>query len=302
MKTVDSLRNFTRSGFQLHKHPWLSMAIIMFTSIISMIISTNLLFRIIGISPDSKTGNFAQGMLFHVLTGFIIAPLILHLPKGKRKYGQYLQDIGLIGDQPVIKLVLLGLSCYVFLAISQASASIIYRFLEGKPITLSFIQGVVTISEDASSLLGAIPSMFEEVGFRGIALTVFLSRYSERDSIVFSSIGFSLMHLLNLVFGREFVWVMGQLIWAFTIGLFYGYVFVRTRSLLPSMIVHYLGNAFIDSLTGYMQSNASTGTEVLYGITLTLGVVPTVLMVLWARFFISQWLPDDIEESHKEHL
>jgi membrane protease YdiL (CAAX protease family) len=104
------------------------------------------------------------------------------------------------------------------------------------------------------------------------------------------------MHLSNLAFGRELVWVMGQLIWTFTIGLFYGYVFVRTQSLMPSMIVHYLSNAFIDSLTGYMQSNASTGTEALYGITLTLGVVPTVLMVLWARFFISKWLSDGIEE------
>ena len=49
------------------------------------------------------------------------------------------------------------------------------------------------------------------------------------------------------------------------------------------------------------QINASAGTEVLYGITLTLGVVPTVLMVLWARFFISQWLPDGFKELHIEY-
>jgi membrane protease YdiL (CAAX protease family) len=131
--------------------------------------------------------------------------------------------------------------------------------------------------------------MFEEVGFRGIVLTVFLNSYSERKSIIFSSIGFSLMHLLNLAMGRELVWVIGQLIWSFTIGLFYGYVFVRTRSLLPPMIVHYLSNAFIGSLTGYMQSSASARTEALYGVILTLGIVPTFLMIIWTRFFLEKW-------------
>jgi membrane protease YdiL (CAAX protease family) len=298
-KEIEQMKSYTIDSktYQLHKHPWLSMLAIMFTTIISIIISSKLLFGILGISPNSKISNLTQPMLFHILTGFIIAPLILHLPKGKTTYRQYLRDIGLSGEQEVIKLVLLGVSCYFFLAISQASASIIYRFFEGNPITLSFIQGVITISEDASSLLATIPSMFEEVGSRGIVLTVFLNSYSERKSIIFSSIGFSLMHLLNLAMGRELVWVIGQLIWSFTIGLFYGYVFVMTRSLLPPMIVHYLSNAFIGSLTGYMQSSASTRIEALYGVILTLGIVPTVLMILWARYFISEWL--DIKDDSK---
>ncbi len=101
------------------------------------------------------------------------------------------------------------------------------------------------------------------------------------------------MHLLNLASGRELVWVMGQVVWAFILGLFYGYVFVRTRSLLPPMIVHYLGNVFIGSLTGYMQSRASIEMQALYGIIFSLGIVPTTLMILWTRFFVvkmaDQW-------------
>jgi membrane protease YdiL (CAAX protease family) len=76
------------------------------------------------------------------------------------------------------------------------------------------------------SVLVSFPSIFEEVAPRGIALTVFLSKSSERKSIIFSSIGFGLMHVLNLTMGRKLVWVVGQVIWAFTIGLLYGYVFV----------------------------------------------------------------------------
>ena len=112
------------------------------------------------------------------------------------------------------------------------------------------------------------------------------------------------MHLLNLAMGRDLVWVIGQVIWAFTIGLFYGYVFVKTRSLLPSMIVHYLGNVFISSLAGYIQSRASIEIQALYGVVFSFGVVPVTLMILWARFFISRWLPGggdtgrlDVEEA-----
>jgi membrane protease YdiL (CAAX protease family) len=137
----------------------------------------------------------------------------------------------------------------------------------------------------------SIPSAFEEVAFRGIVLTVFLKKFSERNSILFSSLGFGMVHLLNLIMGRELIWVLGQVVWAFCIGLFYGYVFVRTKSLLPSMIVHYLGNVFIGSLTGYLQSQASVEMQTLYGVIFSLGIIPTALMILWARFFINHWLP-----------
>ncbi len=131
-------------------------------------------------------------------------------------------------------------------------------------------------------------------------MTVFLSKYSERKSIIFSSLGFGLIHVLNLLNGADLVWVMGQIIWAFTIGLFYGYVFVRTHSLLPPMIVHYLGNVFISSLTGYMQSRASIEIQTLYGVIFSLGVVPVTFMILWTRFFSSRWLPGGGNYANKD--
>jgi hypothetical protein len=99
------------------------------------------------------------------------------------------------------------------------------------------------------------------------------------------------MHMFNLLNGADLVWVLGQVVYAFTIGLFYGYVFVQTRSLLPSMIVHYLGNVFISSLVGYIQTRASIEIQVLYGIIFSIGIVPTILIIVWSRFFSSNWLP-----------
>jgi len=175
----------------------------------------------------------------------------------------------------------------------------VYRFSEGLPINGIFIWQVFELSGDIPSLVFSFPSAFEEVAFRGIVLTVFIGKYSERKSIIFSALGFGLMHLLNLTNGRELVWVMGQVVWAFTLGLFYGYVFVKTKSLLPPMIVHYLGNVFISSLTGYMQARASIEIQALYGVFLSLGVVPTTLMILWTRFFTSKWMPDNANRDYR---
>lgn len=221
-------------------------------------------------------------------------PFVLRLPKGRRTFRQYLDDIGISKIQPFAPLLLLAISCTLILALSQAASSFIYRLFEGLPISGRFIREVFDLSSlhpsNSPDILLALPSVFEEVAFRGVALTVFLSKYSERKSIVFSSIGFALMHLLNLTSGRELVWVLGQLVWSFILGLFYGYVFARTKSLLPSMIVHFLGNATINTLSGYMLSQAPIETEVLYQIIFSFGILPTTLMILWTRFFTSRWL------------
>jgi membrane protease YdiL (CAAX protease family) len=281
--------------FRLCERPWLSLLAVMLTFVLSIGITGTVIFGLIGLPEDSPAVQFAQGISYHFLTILILAPLVLRLPKGKRSFKQYLDDIGLSRLQPFVRLVMLGLSSYVILALAQISASFVYRLIEGLPINGSFARQVFDLSGDlpprSLSLLISFPSIFEEAVFRGIVLTVFLNKYSERQSIVFSSIGFGLIHALNLLNGADFVWTLGQIVWAFLIGLFYGYVFVRTRSLLPSMIVHYLGNVFIGSLVGYIQARASIEIQVVYGVIFSLGIVPVIFMILWTRFFSSRWLP-----------
>jgi len=286
-----------KKSFRLYEHPWLSLLAVIVTIILSNILSAILIFGVLRFSRESATGQFAMGVSYQILTVFVFVPFVLHLPKGKRLFRQYLDDIGLTQMRPFFQLLLLGLSCYLILALSQAAASFVYRFLEGQPINEIFIRRVFDLSDDLNlhypSLLISFPSIFEEAVFRGIVLTVFLRRYSEQKAIIFSALGFGLMHALNLVNGADLVWTLGQIVWAFIIGLFYGYVFIRTRSLLPSMIVHYLGNVFISSLVGYIQSKASVEIQVLYGVTFSLGIIPTALMILWTKYFTSKWLAAD---------
>ena len=159
------------------------------------------------------------------------------------------------------------------------------------------LKSVLDVSGDlpprSLSPLYSLPSAFEEIGFRGVILTLFVASYSKSRSILISAGAFAIVHLLNLASGREPIWVFGQLGWAFCMGTFYGYLFVRTGSLIPPMLVHYLGNVFIGSFAGYMQASASVELQVLYGLTFSLGIIPVTVMVLWVRFFTRNWLPPD---------
>ena len=280
--------------FQLYEHPWLALVAVMVTIALSSILTGIIVYVLPGLPYESTTGQFAALTSYHILTVFLFAPFILRLPLGKRTFKQYLKDIKLSNTQPFTRLILLGLSCYGILALSQIAASIVYRFFEGLPINLSFIQQAIDLSRSLGpgfpSLFLSIGSIFEEMEYRGIVLTVFLSKYTERESIIYSSVGFGVFHLLSLVLGFDLVWVIGQVVWSFTLGLFYGYIVIRTRSLLPPMIVHYLGNVFISSLTSYIQTNASIEIQALYGVILSFGVIPVTLMILWTRFFSSRWL------------
>jgi membrane protease YdiL (CAAX protease family) len=280
---TDSTSGKMKGRFQFAKHPWISLLVLNLLTLFLIILAGSL-----GLSDV----NF---LFYHVLMLFVIVPFVLRLPKGRRSFKDYLDDIRLSRVQPLLPLLLLGFSCYIIMLVCQATGSIVYGLTHGQSITGSFLRYVFDITVDLPpnswSLVTSMPSMFEEVASRGVILTLFLSQYSERKSIAISAVGFGLMHLLNLLpgSGREAVWVLGQVVWASILGLYYGYIVLKSDSLLPAMIVHWLGNSFIYAFTRYIQINASIEVQVLYGVVFSLGLIPTILMILWTRFLVSRW-------------
>lgn len=83
-------------------------------------------------------------------------------------------------------------------------------------------------------VLSVVAPITEEVFFRGLMLRGFLKRYSEFKSILISSILFALIHLNPY-----------QIIAAFFIGLFLGWLFSRTGSLMLCILVHALHNGIV---------------------------------------------------------
>ena len=133
------------------------------------------------------------------------------------------------------RLILLILVLDIFVVLPIHAVITIFLFPEAEQ------QEVITMFEDASdtslALLAfsvAILTPFaEELLFRGFILGMLLKRYSDTQSIVISSLIFAIAHepiAMVLAFGG---------------GLLYGWVRVRTGSILPSMIAHAIWNGFI---------------------------------------------------------
>jgi len=113
------------------------------------------------------------------------------------------------------------------------------------------------------SIVVAAP-IFEELLFRGIILDGFLKQYSVWKSILWSSFFFGLFHLNP--------W---QFVTAMVLGVFIGWIYHRTRSLLPCMAIHAFANgtSFLISATADEEQMDMTLVE-------TVGGVSNLLLIL----------------------
>lgn len=280
--------------FSLVEHPWLFLLVFILATMACQILMGLVLAILFKMSLDDPYTSFWVELLGNLLLLVIVVPFGLGFPQRSHPYATYLSEIRLNRVKPVLKLIVLGISCYLILAMSQIAGVLIYRLMQGQPINPSFFRSVFILTNElpphSMSWLFSLPSITEEVAFRGVILAMFLRFYDQPKAVLFSALGFGAIHLGNMIMGGEPVWVAGMAVWAAILGLFYGYITLKTGSLLPAMLVHYLGNFFVSALNAYIQSNASIPVQVYYGVTFTLGVIPVVLMSLWVRVFTS-WRP-----------
>ncbi len=283
----------SKSRFSLIEHPWLFLLVFIIATMVCQIIVGLVLVWVFKLTNGVPTASFWLVLLSNLLMLFIIVPFVLGFPKRSHPYETYLSEIRLTNVRPLLRLILLGVSCYLILAVCTVAGVLVYRATQGLPINISFMRYSFVLTNElpphSSSWFTSIPSVLEEVAFRGVILAMFLRFYNQPKAILFSALGFGVIHLGNMLSGGDPFWVAGQAVWAAILGLFYGYVTLKTNSLLPAMIVHYLSNVFISALNAYIQTNATIPVQVLYGITFTLGAVPTFLMILWVRGYTS-WL------------
>ncbi|MCU0485943.1 MAG: CPBP family intramembrane metalloprotease, partial [Anaerolineales bacterium] len=221
--------------FQLYQHPWLGMLAVMLTWVVALFICTIVANYPLKLTPGSQKSLFTTDLLAHITLLFVLVPFVLRLPAGKQPYRAYLDSIRLSRVRPFFQLLLLALSCYLIQALCQAGGVLVYRVSQGLPITWISMRitfdFVNLVPSDSWSWLNPLPSIFEEVAFRGVVLSLFLTRYSKPQAVLFSALGFGAMHLLNLISGRETVWVLGQFVWSTIFGLFYGVLVLKTNSL-----------------------------------------------------------------------
>jgi membrane protease YdiL (CAAX protease family) len=280
--------------FRLHDHPWLALPVFLLSLVVCFALAGALVPGVLGLRPGSMAANTAIPLLANCLCLFVLAPFVLRLPAGSRSLGAYLRDIRLPGTgRSWLRLALLGLSCWVLLAASQALGSVAARAAAGGAVDGRFLASVFDLSRELPprswSVVRSLPSLLEEVAFRGVLLALFLRRWSRTGAIAVSALAFGAIHLLNLP-NREPIWVLGQVGWASLLGIAYAYTVVKTESLVPAMILHYLGNLFVGTFNGYVWTSTTTGTQVIIGLLFTFGLVPSAVIILWTRFFSARWL------------
>lgn len=86
----------------------------------------------------------------------------------------------------------------------------------------------------ALALVSLMPAAFEELAFRGVIQSSLERIFNARDAWLIQAALFSLMHLSPIVFPSHFV-----------MGLCFGLIRMRSRSLYPSMLLHAAWNGLV---------------------------------------------------------
>ena len=115
--------------------------------------------------------------------------------------------------------------------IAMNAQGIDFSSLTGETVFALFISGIA-------------PGFVEEVAFRGLAGANFMRTWRTEKKIVLSatltSIVFGAVHLMNLSEGAGVIVTFTQVFYAMGFGIMLSAVFLRTGTLLPSIVVHTL--------------------------------------------------------------
>jgi len=224
---------------------------------------------------------------FLAILYFLVIPYGFKLPNRDRNIKEYSEDIRLINDKHVVRNVLVGLASFaIFGVVVFIGANLLGTYV----FSLDILFGTPSISGGIGWFLFIfmlIPGIWEEVDNRGIAIPLLLKKYDRKLTIFISGLIFGLIHSFNLIgllfIGADPSAVYYQMIYAFFLGLSMGYMFVKTDSLIPSILYHYL----IDS-AGQILFNVTFANEILYGIFLIgfIGIIPSVLVILFIKLVI----------------
>jgi membrane protease YdiL (CAAX protease family) len=190
------------------------LLIFIIATVICQILMGVLLVVVSKLQQGTQTFSTWVGLLGNLLLLFFVVPFIMGFPKRSKPYETYLDEIRLTHLRPLLKLLLLGISCYLILALCQVAGVLVFRMIHHLPINMSFMRYSFVLTNElpphSSSWFYSIPSVLEEVAFRGVILAIFLRFYNQPKAIIFSAVGFGAIHLCTMLFGGDPIGVVGQ--------------------------------------------------------------------------------------------
>ncbi len=228
---------------------------------------------------------FVLGFGFMMLFWLLVVPKSLRLPIGKTTFMNYLKAIKLPGTElkksKLLLNIILGLICAL---IYFGSAWLFANILGDYVFDLSIVFGPPRIIYGGIIygwfifIIMLIPGIWEEWAFRGVVIPLNLRKYSKTTVIILSATFFGVFHLFNIIVGQDWVNTIFQVFFATALGFLFGYIYIKTNSLLPSIMVHYLVNSL-----GQLFVNALFYNDVSYALFLIFGIglVPATLGIIF---------------------
>ena len=214
----------------------------------------------------------------------IIVPRSLDLPEGKQFLKEYIKTIGLKFNNKIVRNILLGIGCSIIFFISTyITANLFGHYIFDLEVIFGTPGSSIALFGWFLFIIMLIPGIWEEVAFRGVITKLNLRRYSQRTTWIIVSVLFGLFHFVNLLVGRYLVLTILQVIYAALLGFLFGYMFIKTKSLIPSIIAHYL----IDSVGQlFLFTSFENMAQLILFAVIGVGIIPTVFGMLLIKLVV----------------
>jgi len=203
---------------------------------------------------ETLPGTFIPPLLYFLALGvlaFYLMPCVLGLPNGRKSLRGYCHDIRLLPITPLGRNILLGL----LMAALSLSSIFLASLLTGHFV---FDWSLVPALRWVKGLTRGI---WEEVFFRGIILVLFMRIYPIRRAVFLSTFLFAVVHLNPMVINLEMI---VDVISIFFIGLLFTYLVLKTGSLLPAIVFHFIHDIFVYLVQNTPGANEPLASVLLY--------------------------------------
>ena len=210
----------------------------------------------------------------------------LGLPNGKESLKDYIKTIGLKPDNKIVRNIFLGIGCsMIYFDSTFIFGNIFGNYIFDLDVIFGIPGSSISIYGWFLFILMLIPGIWEEISFRGVISTLNLRKYSQRTVLIVVSLLFGLFHFINFLMGNDLILTGIQVIYAALLGFLFGYLFIKTKSLIPSIILHYLIDS-LGQLFTYVYFDSIVDL-VLYAI-IGVGIIPSVLGMLLVKLVVKE--------------
>lgn len=285
--------------------PRLSIAILLFLYTIFMVVPI-FIYR----AYATLTFILTHMYVLHLINFFSVAilwalfvPLVLGLPN-RREFIGYVRSIRLTKIKPVLRSVGLGLITAVVTLTLMLFSNFLSSLFNGQ---VTFDPALLIDPFVIPNLYTALlPSIWEEVAFRGVMLVLILKVQNKQLSILGNGLLFGAFHSVGILsgflsaiffgveFNREnFIPILFQMVYTTFFGIFIAYMFVKTKMLLPCILMHYVADALF-YLVGY-NTEPLTWSYFLFMTFVGFGFLPMIINILIVRGF-TFWFPEPDDE------